>query len=74
MVAKAKNSFDIAEVVDVQQKGEGQACGLLAVVAVMKAAEGLGAKKMQVLKYATSGATSGDYSRVVGYGSGVFLG
>lgn len=67
-------TFDIAEVVNVQEKGEGQACGLLAVLAVMKAAEGLGAKRMQVLKYATSGTTSGDYSRVVGYGAGVFLG
>lgn len=67
-------SFDIAEVISVEQTGEGQACGLLGVLAVMKAAEGLGANKIQILNYATSGTTSGDYTRVVGYGAGVFLG
>ena len=64
-------SFDPAKVISTQRKGEGQACGLLAVICVMTAAKMLGAAQCRILKYATSGAVSGDYSRVVGYGAGV---
>ena len=42
-------------------------------VAVMAAAKALGANKAQVLHYSTSGETSGDYKRVVGYGAAAFL-
>ena len=65
-------SFDPSEVVHVHQSGEGQACGLLPVLAVMTAARALGATQAHIFHYATSGATSGDYSRVVGYGAGAF--
>lgn len=65
-------SFDPAQVLQVQHSGKGQACGLLAVLAVMSAARQLGATQAHVFKYATSGSTSGDYSRVVGYGAGGF--
>jgi AmmeMemoRadiSam system protein B len=65
-------TFDVDQVINAHNSGKGQACGLLAVVAVMTAAKILGANKIQILNYATSGATSGDYSRVVGYGAGVF--
>jgi AmmeMemoRadiSam system protein B len=64
-------SFDPVEVIAVQRKGKGQACGLLAVICVLTAAKILGAEQCQILKYDTSGAVSGDYSRVVGYGAGV---
>jgi hypothetical protein len=46
-----------------------EACGGGPIVAGMIAAEGLGATHAQILKYANSGDTAGDKSRVVGYGA-----
>jgi AmmeMemoRadiSam system protein B len=65
-------TFDVDQVIGAHSRGKGQACGLLAVVAVMTAVRILGGTQAQILNYATSGATSGDFSRVVGYGAGVF--
>lgn len=65
-------SFDPKRVIEVQQSGRGQACGVLPLLAVMSAARGLGATEAHIFHYATSGTTSGDYSRVVGYGAGAF--
>jgi len=42
-------------------------CGYAPVVAMLTAAKKLGAKKARLVKYQTSGETSGDYSAVVGY-------
>jgi AmmeMemoRadiSam system protein B/AmmeMemoRadiSam system protein A len=50
-----------------------EACGGGPIVAAMIAAERLGANKANVLKYANSGDTSGDHSRVVGYSADVFV-
>jgi AmmeMemoRadiSam system protein B/AmmeMemoRadiSam system protein A len=50
-----------------------EACGGAPIVAAMIAAERMGANKAQVLKYANSGDTSGDHSRVVGYSADVFV-
>ncbi len=47
-------------------------CGYGPVAAVMYAARKLGATRAELLKYATSGDTTGDYSRVVGYASVAF--
>jgi MEMO1 family protein len=44
-------------------------CGYGPVAAAIVAAKGMKARKASLLKYATSGDTSGDFSRVVGYGS-----
>jgi len=44
-------------------------CGYGAVAAAIVAAKEKGAPKATLLKYATSGDTSGDFSRVVGYAS-----
>jgi len=44
-------------------------CGYGPVASVIVAAKGMKAKRAILLKYATSGDTSGDFSRVVGYGS-----
>src|SRR5512136_2687145 len=44
-------------------------CGYGPVAAAVVAAKGMKARKASLLKYATSGDTSGDFSRVVGYGS-----
>lgn len=46
-----------------------EACGGGPVVAAMIAAERLGATRADVLQYLNSGDTSGDKSRVVGYGA-----
>jgi AmmeMemoRadiSam system protein B len=58
----------------VEASGQGEACGLGALAAVMWAAKALGAKSAKVLKYATSGEASGDFQQVVGYGAAVFCG
>jgi len=49
-----------------------EACGAGPVVAVMLAAKALGANQGKVVKYLNSGDVTGDRSRVVGYGAGVF--
>ncbi len=51
-----------------------EACGGGPIVAAMIAAERLGANRAKVLKYANSGDTTGDKSRVVGYGAAAFYG
>jgi len=50
-----------------------EACGGAPVVAAMIAAERMGANQAVVLKYANSGDTSGDHSRVVGYSADLFV-
>jgi AmmeMemoRadiSam system protein B/AmmeMemoRadiSam system protein A len=50
-----------------------EACGGAPIVAAMIAAERMGANEARVLKYANSGDTTGDHSRVVGYSADVFL-
>lgn len=42
-------------------------CGFLPTTSVLIASKELGAKKAELIKYQTSGDTSGDYSQVVGY-------
>ena len=44
-------------------------CGYGPVSVMLRAAEGLGAKKAKLLKYATSGETAAPMPQVVGYGS-----
>jgi hypothetical protein len=46
-----------------------EACGGGPIVATMIAAERLGATQAKLLHYANSGDTTGDHSRVVGYGA-----
>jgi AmmeMemoRadiSam system protein A len=50
-----------------------EACGGGPIVAAMIATERLGGAKAQVLKYANSGDTTGDRSRVVGYSAVALL-
>jgi hypothetical protein len=44
-------------------------CGYGPVSSMLQAAKKLGAKKVELLKYATSGETAGPMTQVVGYGS-----
>jgi AmmeMemoRadiSam system protein B/AmmeMemoRadiSam system protein A len=50
-----------------------EACGGAPIVAAIIATELMGANQAQVLKYANSGDTAGDHSRVVGYSADVFV-
>jgi AmmeMemoRadiSam system protein B len=45
------------------------ACGFGAIATVMEASRALGLKEGELLKYATSGDTTGDNNQVVGYGA-----
>jgi len=65
----AIQSFDPEQVIRLDESGQGFACGRGAVAAVLWASKALGADKVHILDYATSGDVSGDYSSVVGYGS-----
>ena len=66
-------SFSPEGAFDVERAGKGFACGLGAFTAVMWACRELGADKVKVLRHATSGDVTGDYSSVVGYGAAVIL-
>lgn len=57
----------------VERAGKGFACGLGAFTAVMWASRALGADQVKVLRHATSGDVTGDYSSVVGYGAAAIL-
>jgi MEMO1 family protein len=50
------------------------ACGFGAIATVMETARSLGLSKAELLKYASSGDTSGDNLQVVGYGALRFVG
>src|ERR1035437_4585156 len=50
-----------------------EACGGGPIVAAMIASERLGASQAKMLKYANSGDTAGDKTRVVGYGAVAFV-
>ena len=66
-------SFNPDGAFDLERAGKGFACGLGAVAAVMWASRELGANKAKVLRHATSGDVTGDYTSVVGYGAAVIL-
>ena len=66
-------SFSPESAFDLERAGKGFACGLGAFTAVLWAARALGADKVKVLRHATSGDVTGDYSSVVGYGAAVIL-
>lgn len=69
----AIEAFDPEAAFDLERAGKGFACGLGAFTAVLWAAQELGADKVQVLRHATSGNVTGDYSSVVGYGAAAIL-
>jgi MEMO1 family protein len=47
-------------------------CGYAPAVSLITAAKELGSRKAELIKYQTSGDTSGDYSSVVGYAGIIF--
>ncbi len=66
-------AFDPERAFDVERSGKGYACGLGALTAVLWAARALGADRVELLRHATSGDVTGDYSAVVGYGAAAIL-
>ncbi len=66
-------SFEPGRAFDLERSGKGYACGLGALTAVLWAARELGADKVEILRHATSGDVTGDYSAVVGYGAAAIL-
>jgi AmmeMemoRadiSam system protein B len=68
---KRFESFNPESIFDAERMGKGFACGHAAVAAMLRAARELGANKLQILNYATSGDVTGDHSSVVGYGAAV---
>lgn len=64
--------MDVSRFYGVLERLNVTACGYGAIASVMTAAKMLGAEKGELLKYATSGDTSGDKKAVVGYSSIVF--
>jgi AmmeMemoRadiSam system protein B len=66
-------AFNPAGAFDLDRTRKGFACGLGAFTAVMWACKKLGADAVKVLRHATSGNVTGDYSSVVGYGAAAIL-
>lgn len=66
-------TFSIQNVYQTEFKGEGYACGLGAVMTSMSLCKMLGANKVEILHYSSSGKETGDFASVVGYGAGVFV-
>lgn len=65
----AMRTMDISELYRVVEGKHISMCGYGAVAAVIAAAKRMGASRVELLKYATSGDTTGDMTAVVGYGS-----
>nr|MBN1229493.1 AmmeMemoRadiSam system protein B [Anaerolineae bacterium] len=61
-------------VIQIEDQGRGFACGRGAIATVLIAAREMGAAHTMVVGYGTSGDTSGDFQRVVGYGAAVVYG
>jgi len=66
---KEVEKVDIPSFYTVIEKLNLSACGYGAIAATMQVSKKFGKKKGEILKYATSGDTSGDKSSVVGYSS-----
>ena len=70
-ILRRLEAFAPLEILRAEEEGKGFACGRGALAAVLWAAKDLGADRVKVLKYATSGDVTGDYNQVVGYAAAV---
>jgi len=66
-VLDALQDFSPDGLFDLKDQGQGQACGLAPMAAVMWASAQHGATDVTLLKYDTSASTTGDRNSVVGY-------
>ena len=67
VVAGCVDAFNPEALMDALEREPTHACGGGPMVAVLRAARGLGATRARVLRYADSGDVSGDKTSVVGY-------
>jgi AmmeMemoRadiSam system protein B len=67
LVLSMLDNFSPEGLFDLKDRGQGQACGLGAIAAVLWASKDLGAQDVTLLNYDTSASTTGDASSVVGY-------
>lgn len=65
--------FDPSGMFAAERSGKGYACGVGAAAAVLWAARGLAADRVEILHHSTSADETGDFSSVVGYGAAVIL-
>lgn len=65
-------NFDTAGFLKEIRANDISMCGFAPTAITLSASKLLGAKKSELVKYETSGETSGDYSSVVGYAGAVF--
>lgn len=68
-ILRRVEAFDPAGVMRAEDEQAGFACGRAAIAAMLWAARRLGADRVKVVAYATSGDVTGDKSSVVGYGA-----
>lgn len=71
-VLEAIAVMDELEMMNQIQKFNVTMCGYGPVAATIEASRGMGATEADILQYATSGDTGGDYTSVVGYASAIF--
>jgi len=64
-------AFSPEQVLEAERRGIAFACGAGAVAAVLRIAQLVGGKDVRILHHSTSGAETGDYSSVVGYGAAI---
>jgi len=67
IVLERVGAYDPEGLANDLRRGKCEACGGGPVIAVMLAAQELGANRAKVLKYMNSGDVTGDHSQVVGY-------
>jgi AmmeMemoRadiSam system protein B len=70
---KAILTLDVYKYYSVLERLGVTACGYGAIASIMVAASSLGARRGELLRYATSGDVTGDNNAVVGYSSIVFV-
>ncbi|MBN1213275.1 MAG: AmmeMemoRadiSam system protein B [candidate division Zixibacteria bacterium] len=73
-VRAAVEKYDPEMLLNTLASGRGEACGGGPLAAVMMATKRLGGQKVQLLDYANSGETTGDFTEVVGYFSAAVVG
>lgn len=64
-------AFDPQAVLDGETEGSAYACGRGAIAATLWATKAMGAERVTVLRYGTSGEVGGDFQSVVGYAGAV---
>jgi AmmeMemoRadiSam system protein B len=72
LILEAIEKMDSKEMYDIRLRLNVSMCGYGPIAGTIEAARRMGRKNARLLRYATSGDTSGDKSSVVGYGAVAF--